>query len=146
MKGFFCFFFCSARFHGELLNLSSKYLHPPSVFLMFPPDAPLLSTRREQHPFPGFSYLFRALLLFHAIPNDNVNNFPPEPLDYSLEAALLPCGGVTDNGMLVDANGTAAERHRRLARRRRVTRAPLRGALAQNRAECKHLELRAEMR
>lgn len=47
-----------------------------------------------------FSYLFGALLLFHTVSHNNVNNFPPEPLNYSLEAALLPCREV-DNGMLV---------------------------------------------
>lgn len=47
-----------------------------------------------------FSYLFGALLLFHTISDNNVNNFPPEPLNYSLEAALLPCGEV-DSGVLL---------------------------------------------
>lgn len=43
---------------------------------------------------PALSYLFGALLLFHTVSDNNVNNFPPEPLNYSLEAALLPCGEV----------------------------------------------------
>lgn len=51
-------------------------------------------------PPPSLSYLFGALLLFHTVSDNNVNNFPPEPLDYSLEAALLPCGEV-DSMMLV---------------------------------------------
>lgn len=45
-------------------------------------------------------YLFGALLLFHTVSDNNVNNFPPEPLNYSLEAALLSCGEV-DSMMLV---------------------------------------------
>lgn len=45
-------------------------------------------------------YLFGALLLFHTVSDNNVNNFPPEPLNYSLEAALLPCGEV-DSGRLL---------------------------------------------
>lgn len=33
--------------------------------------------------------LFRPLLLLHTVPHHHINNFPPEPLDYSLEAALF---------------------------------------------------------
>lgn len=38
------------------------------------------------------SYLFRPLLLLHTVPHHHINNFPPEPLDYSLEAALFSWG------------------------------------------------------
>lgn len=37
-------------------------------------------------------YLFGALLLFYSISHHHVNNFSPESLNYSLEAALFACG------------------------------------------------------
>lgn len=37
-------------------------------------------------------YLFGALLLFYSVSHHHVNNFPPESLNYSLEAALFACG------------------------------------------------------
>ena len=36
-------------------------------------------------------YLFRPLLLFHAIANHDVDSFSAESLHYPLKAALLPC-------------------------------------------------------
>lgn len=93
------------------------------------------------------SYLFRALLLFHTVSNNNVNNFPPEPLNYSLKAALFPCGAVNSRVLVLSIASTytttqtlAGLNAIRLIQRHRVTRAPLKTPHVQNRAECKHLE------
>lgn len=48
--------------------------------------------RKSGIEFWASSYLFRPLLLLHAVPHHHINNFPPKPLDYSLEAALFSWG------------------------------------------------------
>lgn len=83
-------------------------------------------------------YLFWALLLFHTIANNNVNNFPPEPLNYSLKAALLPCRGI-DSRMLDMQSGTQTlagnTKHRQIGSKTQVDKSPFKTPHLQNRAQ-----------
>ena len=47
--------------------------------------------RRKQQHERREEYLFRSLLLFHAVADHDVDGLPAEPLHYPLEAALLAC-------------------------------------------------------
>lgn len=128
-----CFVFCRhSWWTPDLMGSNQKYKQLQVL---------LISDKCET------SYLFRALLLFHTVSNNNVNNFPPEPLNYSLKAALFPCGAVNSRVLVLSIASTytttqtlAGLNAIRLIQRHRVTRAPLKTPHVQNRAECKHLE------
>lgn len=99
------------------------------------------------------SYLFWALLLFHTVSYNNVNNFPPEPLNYPLEAALLPCGGIHNKMLEMQKR---SHRHKDTClepalntiewiQSHRLTRAPIKTPHIKKRADCKHFGLGKEM-